>query len=233
DEAFQIITQRAIPPTYLPPTSTITGLPSPGSYEIGTSLGTIVFNATFNQRDGGAETNTSYFVNGSNFAGNSFTVNSLTSNLTFNASKSYGQGACKNNNLGVLDCTGRIQAGSVNSNSISYLPVYRRYRGWLSDTTGISTGGQDIAIRSLPLDFVANANFGTFGTGNPTGTQFYVIAYFSNYPNLSNITQNGFPSLGAYNFITRTINNAQGFPVSLKIYYSKNGQTSSSTITAN
>lgn len=115
--------------------------------------------------------------------------------------------------------------------SFSFLP--KRYFGWISDTTGIGTTGfDDSKITSLGNELSAS-KIKSWSTGTPTGTQFYVYAYYATAGDLTHFDMNGFPSIEAMNHVTRNFTNALGFTGQWIIYWSKNGQTLSSTIVAN
>jgi len=117
------------------------------------------------------------------------------------------------------------------STTFSFLP--ERYFGWISDTTGIGTTGYDDSqIRALSNE-LSSSKSKSWSTGNPTGVQFLVYAYYSTAGNLTQFDMNGFPSLEAMNSVTRSFTNAEGFTGTWIIYWSKNGQTLSSTIVAN
>lgn len=117
------------------------------------------------------------------------------------------------------------------STTFSFLP--KRYYGWISDTTGIETSGfDDSKITSLGNELSAS-KVKSWSTGNPTGTQFYVYAYYSTAGELTHFDMNGFPSIDAMNHVTRNFTNALGYTGQWIIYWSKNGQTLSSTIVAN
>lgn len=229
---------NCVNPTYYSPTANIGSSPSFGSYEYGTNVGTVTLSSSYNQNNGGGQTGTTYYVNGSAIGSNTFTISSLSSQQSAYVNKQYSQGSCKPNSCGDTICTGRIAAGSVNSGTGYYSVGYRRYYGWLTDTTGITTGGQNSAILALVDNsvFSTSAAFGTSGspisTGSPTGgSAFYVFGYLSSSPTMASITQNGFPSLSSYNTATiSSFTNSQGATISIRIYYNKNVQTSSSTI---
>jgi len=229
---------NCVNPTYTQPTASISSSPTFTTYEYGYNLGLITLSSTFTQNNAGSLTGTTYYVNGSPIAGNTFTISSLISQQSAYVNKQYSQGACKPNSCGDTVCTGRVAAGSVNSSTGNYSVGYRRYYGWITDTTGITTGAQNAAILALVDNsvFSTSAAFGTSGspisTGNPTGgSAFYVFGYLSSSPTMASITQNGFPSLYSYNTaVLSSFANSQGATISIRIYYNKNVQTSSSTI---
>lgn len=115
--------------------------------------------------------------------------------------------------------------------TFSFVP--KRYFGWITDTTGIGTSGfDDSKIYNLSNELSASKSK-SFNTGNPTGTQFFVYAYYATAGALTQWDMNGFPSLLAMNSVTRNFTNALGYTGQWIIYWSKNGQTLSSTIVAN
>ena len=117
--------------------------------------------------------------------------------------------------------------------TFSFLPM--RYYGWvnLSDTAGIGTFGYDDSkITSLSQE-LNSSKVKTWNTGNPTGTQIYVYAYYYTAGTLNNLILNGFPSIDAFNVSQRNFTNALGFTGQWIIYWNKNGQTLSSDIIAN
>jgi hypothetical protein len=115
--------------------------------------------------------------------------------------------------------------------TFSFLP--KRYYGWISDTTGIGSGSFDDAIITALGSELSASKSKSFSTGSPTGTQFLVYAYFSTAGALTQFDMNGFPSIDAMNSATRNFTNASGYTGEWIIYWSKNGQTLSSTVIAN
>lgn len=131
DDLLNMITQKAVAPTYTAPTVTLARASSgtaTGSYEAGTTI-TPVFTATFNQNDAGALT-TLEVIQGSSsvgsnttspytYTGDAFVLGDET--VSFKARATYAEGAVKNNNLGQPDATGQITAGSKDSSTLSFV----------------------------------------------------------------------------------------------------------------
>lgn len=119
------------------------------------------------------------------------------------------------------------------STTFSFLP--KRYYGWIniSDTAGIGSAGYDDSKITALSNELSASKVKSWSTGNPTGEQIYVYAYYSTAGALTHFDMNGFPSLDAMNNVTRNFTNALGFTGSWTIYWSKNGQTLSSTIVTN
>ncbi len=107
----------------------------------------------------------------------------------------------------------------------------RRYYGTISDTTGIGSGSQDAAILALNNDFATTKILST-NTGTITGIKFWVYAYPAVLGNLSQITFNAIPAIDAMNTTTKSFTNALGYTQNYIIYWNKQGQTTSSDITA-
>lgn len=115
----------------------------------------------------------------------------------------------------------------------SFTFLSKRYWGLISDTAGIGTESFDDAIITALNNELSSSKSKSFSTGNPSGTQFLVYAYYSTAGALTQFDMNGFPSLDAMNSVTRNFTNAAGYTGEWIIYWSKNGQTLSSTVIAN
>lgn len=226
DEGFRVISQKAIAPTYVFPSVSISASVTQGYYEIGTNLGTITFSNIFTQNNAGTATSTTYYQNGSPLGGNTSTISSLTTLQTFYANRTFNQGACINNNLGVLDCTGRINASSVNSGILNYIPFSKRYWGFAET---LSSG--------TPSDAVIRAFSGTDNSGGLVGksfdiaaplvTSYLVFCFPASSGSVSSIVLNGIPSTAAFTITSRSFVNAQGYSQSYTMVVSNNPFTSS------
>lgn len=119
------------------------------------------------------------------------------------------------------------------STTFSFLP--QRYFGWInvSDTAGIGTFGyNDSKITALSQE-LSSSNVKSWNTGNPTGTQIYVYAYYYTAGALNNFYFNNFQTLASMNYAQRNFTNALGFVGQWIIYWNKNGQNVSSDLIAN
>ena len=227
DAAFAVITQKAVPPTYVAPTATISSSPSAGNYEIGTSIATLTLSNTYTNNDAGGLTATTYYKNGS-VTSNPSSITNLTSQTNYRVQQTYAQGPCKNNNLGVLDCTGRINAGSVYSSYIYFTPLPKRYWGYTSSATPNSSqiitasGGGDELTSSKD-----KAGFSVVVTGT---NQYVYYAYPSSFGALTSILISGLESIGAFNQTTVSVTNAQGYTQNYYVYTSQN-QFNNTTVT--
>ncbi len=207
---------QAIAPTYYNPSASISASPTSGIYEIGYNLGTVTLSSSFNQNDAGSLTATTYYQNGSSLGGNTTTISSLTSAQSFYVNKAYSQGACKNNNLGVQDCSGRINSGSTNSATIYFTPSAKYYIG-----TSTTLNPTDAEIRAAAVTWSStkaqnNVNIAV------SGTKYVFYAYPSSLGTLTRI----YNSLGDFTLDSSgwllTVNsgfyNAQSYNVSLNVY---------------
>ena len=118
---------------------------------------------------------------------------------------------------------------STSSTVFSFLP--RRYYGWVTDTTGISSSSFDVTIRSL-FSELSESKVKTWGTGAPAGNQYYVYAYYATAGDLISFKMNGFEAVTALNKVTRNFTNNSGYTGSWIIYWTKNAQSLSSLIEA-
>ena len=130
DDLLNMITQKAVHPTYTAPTVSIaksgSGTAS-GSYETGTSI-TPILAATFNKNDAGDLTKlailkgTEEVGSGATspytYTGDVFVLGDET--ITYKAQATYADGPVKNNNLNQPDATGQIKAGTKDSSNFSF-----------------------------------------------------------------------------------------------------------------
>ena len=184
DGLLNLITQKAIAPTYAQPTVTLAKSGSgtaAGSYEAGTSI-TPILTATFNKNDAGDLTEIKVMKGseqvGTNatspytYTGSAFVLGDET--VTYTAQATYGDGPVKNNNLGQPDATGQVKAGTKTSSGVSFVGQRNLFYG-----TGVGD------LPSLTSDVVRNL---TNKKLNPTqgyvfninvaiGQQYVIFAY--------------------------------------------------------
>ncbi len=217
---------KAIHPTYNNPSVSINATPSGGNVEIGSNI-TVTLGSTFTQNDAGAATTTTYRKNGTGIGSNTDNVTNITSAISYTVNVAYGQGACKNDNLGNQDCTGRINAGNITSSAITYTPMARRYWGYISSTS--PSDANIIAALGGGTEF-SNSKVKSSFTITPPGTANYIyFAYPASLGPLTSIMAGGFESFGAFTLTTRSFVNASGHSQSYHIYISNN--TFSSAVT--
>ena len=216
DGVFRRLLIKAIHPTYTAPTVGVSSSPGNGTYEIGTNIGTVTLSSTFTQNDAGSLSSTTYYQNSSAMGGNTAMISSLTTTQTFYVAKAYAQGACKNNNLGVQDCYGRITSGTLNSGSISFTPSPVYYIGTCAGTVPTATEIKAAAISWATQKGQSNVNI------TVSGTQYVFYAYPSSLGTLTRI----YNSLGDFTLdsagwnptTSSGFNNVNNVNVPLNIY---------------
>jgi hypothetical protein len=203
--------QASVAPSYNSPTASISGNPTATSYEIGTDLGTITLNSNFIQNDAGNLLTSTYVKNGNTTIGTVNGNNSITDKpgkllapISYLVTKGYSQGPCKQDNLGIQNCTGQINAGSVSSQTISYAPYYNRYYGFVS-----STSPTDSEILGLTQDHT-NSKTLTVTLNNPSTPKYICYRFSSLLGALTGIAVNGFPSSASFTITQGSFTNAQG-----------------------
>jgi hypothetical protein len=219
-----------LPPTYVPPNLSITASPSFGNYEIGTKL-TVNLSSNFIQNDAGVS-NSSAFYQNSTLTSSSLIINSLTSAQSFYTTQTYSQGLCKTNNCGVVDCSGRIDAGTVTSSSSYYVPMYKRY--W-----GVCAGPQPtideiLEVKGGASELSNTLSKGAFSISVPSDKYYYIFyVYLSSWGSVKQIKDNNGLDITAL-FVNGSspfesqITNAQNFPFNAKIYVSANAYKNTS-----
>lgn len=124
ESVLRAILIQAIHPTYAAPTAVENTDTPTLNQEVG-SLISATLSYIFTQNNAGAQTGVTLFKNGTQistampYMDASVTLGD-SAPVAYQASIAYAQGACINNNLGTPDCTGRIIAGAVNTNTITY-----------------------------------------------------------------------------------------------------------------
>lgn len=214
DSAFKVITQKAVPPTYNSPTANISSSPAQGNREIGDTF-SIVLSSTFTRNDGGLSTDTTYYRGVSPLASNLDTIKNLISAVSYTVQIPYAQGACKTNNQGAIDCTGRINAGTAISSAITFTPLPKRYWGYLINYT-TPTSAQILATQGGSSE-LSSSRAGTF-TVNVSGSDRYIYyAYPKSENALTSLKIGGFENLGVFSPpFEISLKNAKGFT---QVYY--------------
>lgn len=176
---------KVIHPTYVAPTLSLQ-TDTPGlEVEAGIIISPIL-NTLFTQNDaGGVITRTlkrNTLTIASTFPYQDLNYQVLDGSNIYQAIYTYGQGPIKNNNLGDPDPIGRIPAGTINSNAITYNGRRKLFAG-----TPTSTPVDSTSIRALTLS-VLNAQIGTQFTINiPAGATRVVFAYPASLPSVTSV----------------------------------------------
>lgn len=193
DDLLNMITQKAIAPTYKAPTVSIandSGTAS-GSYEAGTTINPKV-KATFTKNNAGDLTKIAILkgstevgsdeVSPYSYTGESFVLGDET--ITFKANASYNDGPVLTNNLGKEDATGQIKAGTVSSASYSYTGQRNLFYG-----TGVGSTPELTSelVRGLANTKLNPSQGYSFNINIAIGQQYIVFAYPSSLRDVNQV----------------------------------------------
>lgn len=224
EDVIKNMLQAIIPPTYSSPTLSIAGS---GTLvvEAGTTV-TPTITPTFTQRDGGVLTLYELRKNGTTVVSNAttqvyndsaFVVGDLS--VSYQGTSSYDQGPIKNDNQSNPYPTGRIAAGNVVSNTVSY--TGRRGLFYAMDTN-VAAPTDSAGVRALGLKALNPANATQFTLNIPAGTTRVVIAYPATLRDLTSVK---YVELGngevkdTFSLATFNVEGADSFTaISYKIY---------------
>lgn len=158
-----LVSQRTLPPAYGVPTLSLGSVPSPTTTEVGTILSPLL-SISYSQNNGGATSATRLKKNGStispSFPYTDSTIQLTLATITYVAELDYDQGPILNDNMGMPDPTGRINAGTAVSNQIIFLGKRQAFYG-----SPASTPGSSAAIRALTSSFNSDNNSGVDAAG--------------------------------------------------------------------
>lgn len=183
DELIQMLTQKAVHPTYSAPgvTCRVSAGTTAGNYEVGTEINTTI-QGVFTKNDAGDLTSIEVRKNGSSVLSSPtspvtteaqvFTLGEET--VTFNAVATYGDGPVKDNNLGQPDGVGQIKAGFKTSGNVSFTGKRNLFYG-----TGVGTAPSMTSevVRGLANKQLGPANGISFNINVAAGQQYVIIAY--------------------------------------------------------
>ena len=214
DDLLNMITQKAIAPSYVSPSVSISksgeGSAS-GNYEAGTSI-TPILTATFNRNDGGELTKLAILKGDSEVGSDTSSPYTYTGEaivlgdetLTFSAKASYEDGAVKNNNLGQPDATGQIKAGTVSSNSFNY--VGQRNLFWGTGVGELPELTSDI-IRGLANKKLNPTQGYSWNIPIAIGQQYVIFAYRSTLRDVNEVMYVETNDTGMASSFTKTLVN--------------------------
>jgi hypothetical protein len=157
------VSQRTLPPSYSNPGLSISGSPPPGNFEVG-HIQDIALTESFTLGNAGARTTLSLTREGTAITssmpftdvGQQFTLTPFV----YVEQASYDQGPCLLDNMGNVDCTGQVPAGTLTSNTITYVGQRKVFYG----TPGV-VPNSSAAVRALTSAFAAFNNSGVDATG--------------------------------------------------------------------
>ena len=186
DDLLNLITQKAIAPTYTNPTVSIarsgSGTAS-GSYEAGTSI-TPVLTATFTKNDAGDLTELKILQGSSEVGSDTSSPYTYTGSaivlgdetITFKSQATYTDGPVKNNNLGNPDATGQIKAGTITSSNYNF--TGQRNLFWGTGVGNLPTLNSD-TIRGLTNKKLNPTQGYSWNIPIAVGQQYVIFAYRS------------------------------------------------------
>ena len=185
EDVFKNMLIKIIPPTYYPPTISLAG---GASVESGTTV-TPTLTPTYHQNDGGAAGNYTLLKGGvsvyTNATPNAFTDSAFVVGdgvtASYQCNCDYAQGAIKDDNAGNPYPTGRIEAGNVVSNTVSYSGF--RYMFYDVSNDGLTSAD----IRSLTHKIATPYNGITFTINIPVGATNVVFAYPATVRDLTSV----------------------------------------------
>lgn len=166
-------------PDYVAPTAVLSSTPSTSGLEIGQSVN-VNLSLAFNQNNAGAEMSRTINKNGSPLGGTTDTITIASTPIVYQGNVVYGQGAVLNNAAGIPDPVGRIEAGNVNSNSISYSGIYPWF--WLKRNTPITAADMQTAIANGTATKVIGSSAGTLNVPYAPNGEHMAVAYIATDP---------------------------------------------------
>lgn len=183
DELLNLITQKAIAPTYTKPTVSLSKSgdgTAAGNYETGTSI-TPILAATFNKNDAGDLTKLSVLKGGSEVGSDTSSPYTYTGEaivlgdetITFKAQATYEDGPVKNNNLNKPDATGQIKAGTKESSALSFVGQRNAFWGYGAGTIESPSSDQIRGLANKRLNVSAN---NVISVAIATGSQHIIFA---------------------------------------------------------
>jgi len=170
----------AVPPTYTLPTSSLNNVTA--TYEVGSSQ-SINLTQTYIQNDGGAKTSEIITKNGSTVSNTNTYNESLTVPLgstVYAGQVNYAQGACKNNNLGLPDCTGRVVAGTTTSPNRTVTGIYPVF--YYKSNSPITAASMQSAINSGLASKLVISSTGTISVPYAPNAEYLGVAYVAASP---------------------------------------------------
>jgi len=212
-----------VPAKYTAPTLSLSGT-APLAREIGENI-TPTLTPDWNAGDSGGATGYRVTRDGTNIytgatpIAHSDTTFQLTTNRTYQAIVDFAQGAVKDDSEGNPDPVGRIEAGSITSNNVTYTPQRRSFWGVLADGTIPNNSAFIRALASSQLN--VGENFQMIAEV-PTGGRGVVFAYPSSLRFPTSIVQAGLGSdvKSLFTEIIVSVQGANGFTaVDYRILY--------------
>jgi len=224
-----ILDAISIPPTYVYPTSVLSG--TSGTFEVGTTL-SVALTQTFTQNDGGAKISEFISKNGVAFPSGSTLSENITvplGNTIYSGQVQYAEGDCKNNNVGVETCEGRIPAGHTTSPNKVVIGGFRRYA---NNIDVFPINGLALRTALIGSSVINTPNTFSFTTG--TINKRFIIAIPDTKTLVSAINSGTNETLGfSLSTSITSVPDAAGTNQSYKVYTLENAVPFSSNYTIN
>ena len=219
DSMWRTLLTKVVHPIYTQPNTSISSNVSTSGIEIGTIINP-TFDITFNKNDAGVELSRVLKRDGVEIAtATPFTDTNIQVTevgKTYIGTVTYAQGTCKNNNLGLEDCLGRIEAGSKNTSNIVYIGYRKAFWGFDNVPT---TSAQ---VRGFSNSLLNPQNGSTFTINIPVGTSKVIFAYPANLRDVSSVKYIELASSevkGNFTKTTVSVAGANGYsPINYKVY---------------
>jgi hypothetical protein len=221
-DLLTVMFTQAFPPQYDAPLLTLTSAPAEGYYEIGTTL-TPLLEPLFTAGDAGSVTGYRLYRNGVPVYDNIYpaplnqTVQTTDVPQEFFAAMDYAEGPVKNDSLGEPSPDGRIPAGTLTSNILTFRGLRMMFAGGSAETAAPNVSG---LVRAYPSLFPQKS----FSFSVPDGTQQILIAYPASEAEVSSIWYEAGAASGEYKelFTLRSVpvEGAEGYaPAAYRVYY--------------
>lgn len=163
-EFVELVSKRTLPPAYTGPTLTISSNPAPTSFEVGTVISPLI-TRSLALNDAGPEISTTLTKDASlistSYPYTDPSVTLDTTPFTYQGTVTYGEGACKLDNRGNIDCNGHILAGTITSNSITFIGTRMAFFG--TPTSTPTTSAQVRALGNSSFNSTNNATVDATG----------------------------------------------------------------------
>lgn len=186
EDVLRAILIKTIHPTYVLPTSVLSSSIVVLSQELGALISPIL-SEVYTTNDAGSAITHQLKKNGVNLSSvlpyTDVAVSISGTPTSYQITTSYNQGPCKNNNLGALDCVGRVIAGNAPSNTIVYTGYRKTFFG-----TPATTPASSANVRALAGGVLNLTNGSQFTILITAGAQKVSFAYPASLEDVASVT---------------------------------------------
>ena len=163
-----LVSKRTLPPAYSNPGVTIASVPIPSDIEVGTLLSPVI-SINFILADAGPVTSQTLSKNivqiSTSYPYTDTLITVGTTSINYQGTVSYAAGPIKNNNLGIPDPASQILAGTVTSNTITFIGSRVAFYGFPGAVPSTSASVRALGTSS----FNSGNNSGVDATGTASG----------------------------------------------------------------